>query len=217
MIVPCKGRLDDLKRSLMGYLTQRGVRYRVLVVDYGCPDGAFDYCVLLRSPMLRAIKVLNDTDKYNRSRVRNCGAAHCDCPVLMFMDADVDLSFDYLSMVTRPILNGKSVCSFPSEGPGLIAVRRDVYHEVRGFDESFEGWGSEDRDFHHRVRKIGDAVELKGTPLKVRQHGDHLRTRHHGEKSVVKSNRRNLLRRRKRVVVNPSGYGEGKFRLSWRP
>lgn len=223
MIVPCKGRLDDLKRSLIGYLTQRGIDYRVLVVDYGCPEGTFDYCVSLQSPILRAVKVLDNTDVYNRSRARNCGAVHCDCPVLTFMDADIDLEPDWLRQAVTPVYNNKVMCSFPDLGEeggrGLMTVRFFTYVINRGYDESMEGWGFEDDDFFLRITKDPSRRKFALAPgpptLRLRMHDDALRVTYHREKRKGLTHMRNQRIARTRMRVNPNGYGEGRFETSW--
>lgn len=220
MIVPCKGRLDDLKKSLMGFLTQRGIDYRILVVDYGCPEGTFDYCVSLRSPILRAVKVLDNTDVYNRSRARNCGAVHCDCPVLTFMDADIDLGPDWLRQAVAPVYAGDVRCTFPDLGDeggcGLMTVGCFTYGVNRGYDESMQGWGFEDDDFFVRVSEGGKFAHAPGPPtLSLRMHDDALRVMYHDEKRKGLTHMRNQRLARNRLRVNPDGYGEGKFEKSW--
>jgi len=41
-----------------------------------------------------------------------------------------------------------------SEGGGSIAITRDAYERIGGFDESFIGWGGEDNEFWERAQTL---------------------------------------------------------------
>lgn len=90
IVIPCKGRLHHLKRTLP-YTLQQDVRatYRVLVVDYGCPDGTFDWIKSCYDPLLTCIKVNDNVDIFNLNRCRNLGIKYCDSRVVALLDADI--------------------------------------------------------------------------------------------------------------------------------
>ena len=58
-----------------------------------------------------------------------------------------------------------------SVGPayGHCAVERSWFHQVRGFDESFRGWGEEDLDLWHRAQRCGREVRVLEAPLLLHQ------------------------------------------------
>jgi hypothetical protein len=58
---------------------------------------------------------------------------------------------------------------------GVLAIRRDLWDTVAGFDERFIGWGHEDRAFHHACLIAG------GKPLRVPGPITHLE---HGAKAT---------------------------------
>lgn len=48
---------------------------------------------------------------------------------------------------------------------GSIVVRRDAYHAIGGFDESFVGWGGEDNDFFDRAAFHGGVHRFAYMPI----------------------------------------------------
>lgn len=55
--------------------------------------------------------------------------------------------------------NNKTVDSY-SPASGVVALRRDLALKVGGYDESFSGWGGEDRDFIFRLLCANRSVRL---------------------------------------------------------
>lgn len=56
-------------------------------------------------------------------------------------------AYEWLRLPMRPRLSGNN-----------IALWRDDYEAINGFDEQFIGWGHEDRDLQHRLERIGVRV-----------------------------------------------------------
>lgn len=90
IIVPSKGWLHYLKQTV-SHLSclESYVKYRVLVVDYGCPDGTFDWIKEQNLPNIHCIKVKDNVDKFNLSRCRNIGIKHANSKFVSFLDGDV--------------------------------------------------------------------------------------------------------------------------------
>ena len=164
VVIPCKGRLSHLRRTLphvLGQVVPQGVQYHVLVVDYADPDGCADYCRGLDDPHLAAIRVLDGAAEFNLSRARNIGAnaaiRFMKADILCFLDADVVLHPCFIGWATRPIVLGTATLTkrdWRDGAPGTFGsccVRASDYHAARGYDESLCGWGPEDSDFYSRV------------------------------------------------------------------
>ena len=79
----------------------------MIVVDFGCPQGTFDWCRALDVRNLVAVKVLDDTEEYQRSRSRNCGANAARGRVLAFLDADIFVDETWLETATRAMRGGR--------------------------------------------------------------------------------------------------------------
>ena len=133
IVVTCKGRLDFLKDTLPKMCSQDTrdtFTYRVVLVDYGCPDGTFEYFHRNPLPNLRVIKVEDKTDYFNLSRARNCGAMLADANIINFLDSDVLVEPLWLINASLPILRGGAHLTEPGAwyrseyGPGGAAQRR---------------------------------------------------------------------------------------------
>ncbi|MFJ4622462.1 galactosyltransferase-related protein [Streptomyces sp. NPDC088812] len=51
------------------------------------------------------------------------------------------------------------------QGAASMAVRRDAFRDLNGFDESYEGWGSEDYEFYTRLAEVHEVGTMAGTLL----------------------------------------------------
>ncbi len=214
-MVTCKGRLSHLRVTLPGFLYQLPPTGRLVVVDYGCPDGAFDYCAALNDPRLTAVRLLDGTDPFNLSRARNCGANATPCDALCFVDADSLLHGSFLEQAMLPLRWGRATLTKrdwrdrKADTCGLCCVRADTFHAVRGYDEAFRGWGPEDWDFYNRVGRIGPVhgfpPHLYPTTL---AHSNEDRTRFYEEKDMMRSaGLSGALMGDAGRTVNPDGYG----------
>ena len=66
---------------------------------------------------------------------------------------------------------------------GAMWLPTNLYWQINGHDEQFEGWGSEDQDFYFRICKIATVLRMRGTIF-------HLY--HDRDVSAAKANRRRL-------------------------
>jgi hypothetical protein len=66
---------------------------------------------------------------------------------------------------------------------GAMWLPADLYWQINGHDEQFEGWGSEDHDFYFRLSKVAAVRRMRGTVF-------HLY--HDRDVSAAKSNRQRL-------------------------
>lgn len=226
IITTCKGRLHHLKQSLPAMLAQQcPFNYEVIVVDYGCPDGTYSWCQEQGDSRLVAARVVDRTEYFSPSRARNCGAWAAEGRVLAFVDADVVLSADWLRNACGPVLQGDANLCYvePGKGPwdlcGTCAVEREWFHQVRGYDESFDGWGPEDGDLYDRLKQAGASFHWFSRSLaNPIRHDNQERTRHFREKSITKSERLNKERVSKRNgPVNPADYGVAEIEVVWAP
>src|SRR5262249_41171223 len=148
--------------------------------DYDCPDGAGEWA-RTRWPCVRTVSV-RERPSYNASAARNLGAAAASAPWLLFLDADVIAPPD-LAERLRPLARPGSYAVAdprPSELCGAILVAAADFERIGGFDEAFEGWGSEDLDLLARLDLAGLArATFPASWLEVIWHDDAARTRFH--------------------------------------
>ena len=222
IVTTCKGRLAHVQQTLPCSLAQEcDFPYEVIVVDYGDPDGAFAWCRRLGHPAVVGVRVLDGVDEFNFPRARNCGAAHARGSVLAFVDAETMLPPNWLAVAVAAIASGQCVLYRPqmpgaAERCGTCAVSRRVFHAVRGYDESFLGYGFEDADLYNRCEQQGPHLAYDYREMPVIHHADELRTRFCQQKDKQQSgpmHRRMAAARQ--GPVNPAGYGRGSFEV-WR-
>ncbi|MFT4587472.1 MAG: GT2 family glycosyltransferase [Candidatus Binatia bacterium] len=222
IVVPCKGRIEHLRESVPRLLRQRTqVEYLIVVVDYGDPDNCFEWVARQKHPRLAAIRVENDVEEFNLSRARNCGACAFTSRLIGFADADALFDPRWLESAIKPIQSGGATATIPDwpwpepdvlPACGISVVTASVFHQVRGFDEAFRGWGHEDKDYIGRVRSVGGLGFFDAGLFELIPHDAALRVAHYGNKHRSRSNFGNKARAAgRRGSVNPDGYGAGKI------
>lgn len=191
-ITSCKGRLDDLRRSLPRLAAQPGCS--CVVVDYSCPEGAGDW-VEANYPSVRVVRAPGRPE-FDRSAARNLGAAAADAPWLGFVDADVLVAPDFAATLLPALEPGTfhRTDSFSEGLEGTFLCPRDAFERIGGFDEHFRGYGDEDCDILEALRFAGLAGRSFPTSLlehiphddsrRVQFHADRDRTRTHAVNRV---------------------------------
>lgn len=154
VIVTCKGRLAHLRHTLPA-LRLAFSSAELVLVDYDCPERSGDWA----EANVPGVKVVRATDRptFNIARARNLGAAAATAPWLMFTDADV--------LFTTPLedrlaagMQGRVYLLTDPRPPilfGTALMRAADFQAVGGYDEVFEGWGSEDSDLLRRLDAAG--------------------------------------------------------------
>lgn len=153
-IVPCMGRLDDLRVSAESLLEQPWSSY--VLVDYSCPDSAGRW---LRDRDPNAIVVSVDgRDRFRGAEARNRGAAAADDDaILCFLDADVGAETGLSEFLLENFEEGAFLVP-DRQGPGLdtaLVCSKAAFNRVGGFDEAFLDWGEECADLKSALRRSG--------------------------------------------------------------
>jgi glycosyltransferase involved in cell wall biosynthesis len=154
IVTTCKGRLDDLKQSLPRFVAQHDAE--VIVVDYDCPQGTAAF-VRGEYPTVKVVAVA-DRPLFDMPDARNRGAAQATGGVLVFLDADVIVTPDFLRLARFPA-DAKAFAVFPGGKSnslrGSCLVRREDFDAVDGYDDLLSGYESEDLDLYMRLRLLG--------------------------------------------------------------
>ena len=197
IVTTCKGRLSYLKRSLPSWLAQDcgpDIEYDIIVVDFGCPDRAADWCTSLGISRIRTLRAVNDVDIFNLARARNIGGRSSHAEFLAFVDADIELKPCFIRRHVGAMLARR--CNIISDGVlaageqltmSLCTVERAVFDSLRGFDESFKDYGHEDTDFYRRCDAHGWHREWWHVDAIIRVCSDDERTRFYANKNISES------------------------------
>ncbi|HET9764125.1 MAG TPA: glycosyltransferase [Casimicrobiaceae bacterium] len=157
IVVPCKARLEYLKRSLPTFVTQP--ESEVVVVDYDCPDGTRDW-VAANFPRARVVAV-NDAPFFNLSRARNVGAREARADWIVFCDADNLLAPSFATELFARVSPGAYLRTLRETPRGTrthnvpLACEATTFWFLGGYDDAFQGWGVEDREFVDRLDRSG--------------------------------------------------------------
>lgn len=178
IIVTCKGRLRHLKETLPAMAAQPGAE--TVVVDVDCPEGTAAW-VRQALPQVKVVRMENEP-LFNIARARNRGAAAAASDLLAFLDADSLLHPDFAAAAVAATSPGNYTQCVHGRKQlmGCVVVPRAAFEAVQGYDEVFQGWGGEDRDFYRRVERLGlRREEMAPHLLGCIHHGEELRTQFH--------------------------------------
>lgn len=191
-ITTCMGRLGHLQQTLPRAAKQ--ARSHCVVVDYSCPDQCGDW-VEQHHPGVRVVRVPGQS-RFNASRARNLGAQAGDGPWLCFLDADTVVHEHFAELILPRLEPG---CFFTAQPwvkslMGTFLCSRDDFIRCGGYDEVFQGWGTEDRDLYIRLGLLG--LTERGFPvdwLSNIPHDDELRVKNHDMKNLQANDTINCL------------------------
>jgi hypothetical protein len=205
-ITTCKSRLDQLEISLPRLLALADAE--VIVVDYDCPQGTAAW-VRAAHPAARVVKV-EDRPDFNLAKARNLGAATASGEWLVFLDVDTLVAPDFGEAIAPLLREGAFLLSKPRPPMlwGALIVPRADFEAIAGYDEAFEGWGSEDEDIIERLTASGLRSEtFPGDVLEGLPHSDARRTLHHEIKDHFVNNCINYLYRQAKRDLTRHGSG----------
>lgn len=194
-ITTCKGRTPHLRKTLpINMANNPGDNCRFLVLDYGDDGELEEYLKTVQLPNIesgRLIVYRHDTvGHFRMSHAKNM-AHRCamleGADILVNMDADnftpvpgfADSIMETMGAHQHTFMycNAKSIVGRARQGlAGRIAVHRNTFLEVGGYDESYIVWAPEDEDFKSRLRRLGrEGVIIDARFLFVIPHKDGLR------------------------------------------
>jgi glycosyltransferase involved in cell wall biosynthesis len=177
VVVPVRGRSDDLRRCLERLIVQRDVAdFEILV----CDDGSNDE----DAERIRETAAADDRIRYLRqpprgpAAARNLGVSCALAPIVAFTDSDTLPEPGWLAAILEPFkepnvvaVEGAVRTPAPADSPleeaprndkggvfltANMAYRRDALLEVGGLDESFPYPAFEDVDLALCVQKLGE-------------------------------------------------------------
>ena len=146
-----------MRRSLPTFVAQ--AESEVVVVDYDCPDGTRDW-VAANFPQARVVAVTH-APLFNLSRARNLGAREARADWIVFCDADNLLAPSFAVELFARVSPGAYLRTLRETRRGTrthnvpLACEATTFRSLGGYDDAFQGWGVEDREFVDRLNRSG--------------------------------------------------------------
>ena len=131
----------------------------VIVVDYDCPDKTRDWVAAI-FPQARVVAITG-APYFNLSRARNIGAREAGADWIVFCDADNLLALSFSEELFKRVSRGSYLRTLRATRFGImthnvpLACETATFRSVGGYDDAFDGWGVEDREFIDRLNRSG--------------------------------------------------------------
>jgi hypothetical protein len=159
VIVPCMGRLAQLRATLDSLAGQRGCT--CYVVDYSCPEGAGDW-THRNLPGACVVRVPG-RQRYHAAEARNRGAHAADeDAILCFLDPGLAAPCDLAARILAELpAKGYIVLRDAQAGTAMaIACHKADFLQAGGYDEVLLDPGEDHEDLAHRLRLSGLAERV---------------------------------------------------------
>ena len=155
--------------------------YELVVVDYGSEkQDVLKELKSLRSRFgcIRSVRLLkiSNIKPFHRGKAMNVGFRWSTGQWLFTTDADVMFPPGYFEALLGMVTKSKQVLRTVGKesvnnkyrdwgGCGLMLVSMKLVYRVRGYDESFDGYGEEDIDFRNRLQRCGCKIKDVRVPF----------------------------------------------------
>jgi GT2 family glycosyltransferase len=191
--ITCKNRTQHLKLTLAKNLADNpGSKF--ILLDYGSEDDLREW---VRANFSKAIHK-GHLAIYHYPTVRPFRMAHAKNmahhlgmleggTILVNLDADNFTGPNFNEYISGKFAENPNVflwanrnqpaaVRYPKGCNGRIAVSAKAFLKVGGYDEKYETWGPDDKDFTFRLKRLGyDPAEIERFYLDVVLHGDRMR------------------------------------------
>lgn len=200
----CKGRLQHLKETLPKNLADNCdyANCKFLVLDYNSQDGLCEwiqethqYCITGGHLVVYSYR---GSDVFRMAHAKNMAhrlAILEGADIVVNLDADNFTGRGFAAYVASHFKFGREIhhedifmWSRMQKGildrgiSGRIAVTKKAFLLAGGYDEQYETWGPDDKDFNHRLRRLGFMPEeIDECFLRAIRHNDKMRFREYPE------------------------------------
>lgn len=187
----CKGRAQHLKITLPQNLANNPDA-KFIVVDYGSQDDLLEYLRTAHGSEIQSGRLVvysyRTDGPFRMGHAKNL-AHRCaileGCDILCNLDADNYTGPRFDAYVERQFMEediflwGSMIQGVLTRGiNGRIAVGAQAYIKAGGYDEKFECWGSDDKDFCERLKMLGYwGAQIHPKHLNAVAHNDKMRFR----------------------------------------
>lgn len=219
----CMGRAHHLRETLPANLANNSdVDTEFVVLNYNSKDDLAEWMrkFLATNPLASRVAYFHErTAKFFDPRhAKNVAHLLATGDVLVNMDADNFTGPGYAAKLAGMFSENPNVCvtsDFKASSlTGKIALSKENFLRLRGYDESFTGWGAEDPDLVLRFdRSVVKSVRVKWPGEGAIKHSNEERVRNFemGGKDHFQTNKVNWERAKSRPStepINKSGFGK---------
>ncbi len=189
----CKGRVQHIEKTLPKNLADNSDYSDCIfvILDYGSPDHLLDYLRTDRADDMnsgRLIVYSHKADSFCMAHAKNMahrlGMLH-GADVLVNLDADNFTGKGFATYIANSLDSSNFLWSrmvkdgagrLPKGISGRIAVTRKAFLLSGGYDERFNTWAPDDKDFDTRLRRLGYVPkEIDNRYLQAILHNDKMR------------------------------------------
>ena len=168
----CKGRLEHLQQTLPQNIADNRDYPNVefVVVDYNSNDGMQDWIKEnfqkeMESGLLKYVRT-DEPEYWQMSHAKNMSHRMATGDVLVNLDADNftgknaaswlnDQFKEDPNIVLRPSRETTKIPGWSGSAAGRIAITKENFDTIRGYDEEIKGWGKEDSRFIDCTHRLG--------------------------------------------------------------
>ncbi|MBI4549756.1 MAG: polysaccharide pyruvyl transferase family protein [Candidatus Omnitrophica bacterium] len=235
---PCMGRLHHLKKTILRNLrdNERWPAVEFLLLNYGSDAAVEKWAERHLKKWISAGRVKYCRTEfyphYHMAHAKNVSHLLASGDIVCNLDADNFTGKDFTPFLRDLFQGGRwglvhSHWKLRRQSMGRLAMRKEDWMDLGGYDESFTGWGSEDRDLMFRAIDAG--IQRFLVPdwrlLKNVLHGDDERVRFFKaeDRDTEKTKRANSERLLGRVLSGDlranrsASWGQAKVYLNFSP
>lgn len=163
-VTVCMNRLEHLKKTLLKNILDNSDDFAdFILIDYNSSDGlekwvSDNFILYLNSGKLKYFKT-TEPDFFHRSHSRNLGFKLSDKEIICNVDADNFLGKNFSRYIKKQFEENNIVflySDYSKDTLGRVAVLKEYFLKIHGYDESFIGYGFEDIDIINRLKKVGN-------------------------------------------------------------
>jgi len=163
LCTPCMNRVDDFVATLPLKIIGANIcpPVEIVTIDYDSQDGLDNYMYDLMknshfdNGSFYTYRKYTGRDTYHAAHANNLAMLTGSGEYVVLVPADVYLERDYLVVLRDRIEKGCVWCNTDRKCRSTIAIKKDVFIEIGGYDERFEMYGPDDLDLIHRLERHG--------------------------------------------------------------
>lgn len=203
----CMDRLHHLKKTLPKNILENKDHPKVefVVLNYNSKDNIDKWMfsemnAYIKSGIIKYYKT-KLPNRFYRSHAKNIAARNCTGDILCALDADVFTTPGYATYVNEKFNINENIVIYNFQdhtwgaggGADKIAVKKEYFYGVGGYNEAMDGWGTEDADITVRLStKFNlEKISMPERFVSFIKHSDEERVKNHRIKNTHQSNQQN--------------------------